>query len=244
MTEAEQGLYRDHAMRGRVVNETYGTDVLGRARAGDERAFLALYRAAQPGLLRYLSVLVGADAEEVAIATWAEVNQELAAFTGGLDSFRGWVAGIGRRQAGELRQRQVGEGQASRPIDVLGGPTPPRAARALRTIAQLPGVEAEAITLRAVMGMGESEAAGVLGMGRIALRRTAERGLRALARRLEPVPTAPPVDDLAAADLPRSGRRGVESAPTEVITVDDTRFGARVDARVDTGIDTGIEVSR
>ena len=42
------------------------SDVLGRARAGDERAFLALYRAAQPGLLRYLSVLVGDAAEEVA----------------------------------------------------------------------------------------------------------------------------------------------------------------------------------
>ena len=88
------------------------------------------------------------------------------------------------------------------PIDTLGGPTPPRAARALQMIAQLPPAEAEAVTLRAVMGMGEVEAASVLGLRPGSVRRTAERGLRALTRRLQPVPVEP-VDDLAAVELPR-----------------------------------------
>lgn len=185
----------------------HSADVLGRARAGDERAFLALYRAAQPGLVRYLSVLVGGDAEQVAAQTWAEVNRELAGFDGELDSFRGWAAGIGRRLAREHLDRQSHAGSAVA-LDPLAGPTPPRASRALRLIAELPRAEAEVVTLRAVMGMGEAEVASVLGLRPGAVRRAAERGLRALTRRLQPVPVEPievvdPIDGLAGVDLPR-----------------------------------------
>lgn len=198
----------------------HSADVLGRARAGDERAFLALYRAAQPGLVRYLSVLVGGDAEQVAALTWAEVNRELAGFDGELDSFRTWAAGIGRRLAREHLDRQSHDSDRVLTLDPLAGPTPPRASRALRLIAELPRAEAEVVTLRAVMGMGEAEVASMLGQRPGAVRRAAERGLRALTRRLQPVPVDPiaavdPIDALvevdalvtidavAAVDLPR-----------------------------------------
>ncbi len=234
-----------------MTNVSQDTDVLGRARAGDERAFLALYRAAQPGLLRYLSVLVGAEAEEVAARTWVQVSNELARFTGSLDEFRAWVAGIGRTLAHESIDRAAAVGLTTEPIDVVGGPTPPRAARALQAISELPRPEAEAITLRAVMGMGEAEAAGVLGMGRTALRRTAERGLRALIRRLEPVPAATSeelsvVDSIV--DLPdeRRARPGSPSGPSHRLD------GDRVRVRRLNGVDlgspqadqSGIEVAR
>lgn len=192
-------------------DDTQDTDVLGRARAGDERAFLALYRAAQPGLLRYLTVLVGDGdaAEELAAQTWVEVGADLGSFAGSLEGFRGWVAGIGRRRALdhlaglELDDRSgataataataattATTGAASAPA-TRSGPTPPRTARALGLIAQLPRDEAEAIALRSVMGLDEGEAADVLGVRRGALRRTAFRGLRALARRLDPVMERP-----------------------------------------------------
>ncbi len=166
------------------------SDVLGRARAGDERAFLALYRAAQPGLLRYLSVLVGDAAEEVAAQTWIEVGRELAGFEDTLDGFRGWVAGIGRRRAQDFRAADYGVSEemlASITLEAVNGPTPPRAARALGVIAELPRDEAETVALRSVMGLDESQTASVMGVRRGTVRRTALRGLRALARRLDPV---------------------------------------------------------
>src|SRR5690349_8171490 len=70
---------------------------------GDEDAFRELYRAIHPGLLRYLTVLVGAtDAEDVAAETWAQAIRDLARFRGGADGFRGWVTTIGRHRALDL----------------------------------------------------------------------------------------------------------------------------------------------
>lgn len=182
---SRHGTFDEEPPRGRVTTADHGADVLTRARAGDERAFLALYRAAQPGLLRYLAVLVGTDAEDVAAKTWTEVSQRLASFPGELDQFRRWVAGVARELADQHLAELQADGREASRIDPLTGPTPPRAARALGQIADLPRQQAEAITLRAVLGMPEQEAADVLGLGRTALRRTAERGLRALGRRLD-----------------------------------------------------------
>jgi RNA polymerase sigma-70 factor (ECF subfamily) len=98
-------------------------DVLGRAVAaaqrGDEAGFRHVFRAVQPGLLRYLSVLVGADAEDVAAETWAQVCRDLARFDGGADGFRAWVTTIGRHRALDhlrARQRRVTE---PAPIEAL-----------------------------------------------------------------------------------------------------------------------------
>jgi len=55
-------------------------ELLQAAIGGDERAFAGLYRAVQPGLLRYLTVLVGADAEDVAAEEIGGEAAALAAF--------------------------------------------------------------------------------------------------------------------------------------------------------------------
>src|SRR5262249_34871076 len=52
------------------------------AQQGDDEAFRGLYRAVQPGLLRYLRALVGEDAEDVASETWLQVARDLRAFRG------------------------------------------------------------------------------------------------------------------------------------------------------------------
>ena len=53
--------------------------------AGDERAFRTVYRAVQPPLLRYLSVLVGrSEAEDVASETWAQAFRDLDRFASSL----------------------------------------------------------------------------------------------------------------------------------------------------------------
>src|SRR5689334_11159346 len=77
--------------------------VVQRMLDGDEDAFRELYRAVQPGLLRYLTVLVGSsDAEDVAAETWAQAVRDLARFRGGLDGFRGWLTTIARHRALDL----------------------------------------------------------------------------------------------------------------------------------------------
>src|SRR3954453_13219539 len=75
------------------------------AQAGDEEAFRDLYRAVQPGLLRYLRALVAQDAEDVASETWLQVARDLPTF-GGPAGFRTWVAAIGRNRALDLLRYQ------------------------------------------------------------------------------------------------------------------------------------------
>src|SRR5689334_23602227 len=82
-------------------------DVPAAARLGDEDAFRALYRDVQPKLLRYLRVLVGPDAEDVASDAWLQIARDLGTFRGNLDGFRGWATTIARNRAMDhLRHQQ------------------------------------------------------------------------------------------------------------------------------------------
>ena len=46
-------------------------DALRSALRGDERGFVTIYRMLHPGLLRYATVLIGADAEDATAEAWA-----------------------------------------------------------------------------------------------------------------------------------------------------------------------------
>jgi RNA polymerase sigma-70 factor (ECF subfamily) len=169
---------------------------LGAARQGDESAFRLLYRDMQPGLLRYLRVLVGADAEDVASEAWLHITRNLVTFRGDADGFRGWTVTIarnravdhlrrrGRRPAGsgafeELAQLPAREDTATVAIDAIGTDA------ALALIATLPPDQAEAVLLRVVMGLDAPTAARVLGKRPGAVRTAAYRGLRRLAEHLD-----------------------------------------------------------
>ena len=158
---------------------------------GDEAAFRLLYRAVQPGVLRYLRVLVGEDAEDVASEAWLHIARDLAGFHGDLDGFRGWAATIARNRALDhlrhQRRRPVSSDQddqlvemparedtAESAVDAIGTDA------ALAMIAKLPRDQAEAFLLRAVMGLDATAAARVLGKRAGAVRTAAHRGLRKL----------------------------------------------------------------
>ncbi|HKS46320.1 MAG TPA: RNA polymerase sigma factor [Amycolatopsis sp.] len=171
-------------------------DALRAAREGDEDGFRVLYRTVQPGLLRYLRVLVGEDAEDVASETWLQVARDLGRFRGDLDGFRGWVATIGRHRALDHLRRQQRRPISADQVENLGelaaGDDTARAAEtaigteaALALISTLPRDQAEAVVLRVVMGMDATAAARVLGKRPGAVRTAAYRGLRTLAKRLE-----------------------------------------------------------
>jgi hypothetical protein len=68
------------------------------AQAGDEEAFRLLYRAQHPALLRYLRVLVGDEAEDIASEAWLQISRDLRTFSGDWDGFRGWTATVARHR--------------------------------------------------------------------------------------------------------------------------------------------------
>ncbi len=151
-----------------------------------------MYRSVQPGLLPYLRVMVGDDAEDGASETWLQIVRDLKSFSGDEDSFRGWVATVARHRAlDHLRQRK------RRPVadmDVDRVPARPgnddtavlaleaiATRSALAMIAKLPRDQAEAVVLRAVMGLDAKAAGKVMGKRAGAVRTAAHRGLRRLA---------------------------------------------------------------
>ncbi len=161
------------------------------ASTGDEAGFARLWRALQPAVLRYLRVVVGDAAEDVASETWLQAARDLHRFTGDGAAFRGWLFRIARHRALDEKRRA-----ARRPEEPAGTGTAdaPRTrdtaddalersgtAWALRLIATLPPDQAEAVMLRVVAGLDVAATARVLGKRAGAVRIATMRGLRKLA---------------------------------------------------------------
>lgn len=164
-------------------------EALKAAAAGDESGFAALWRVLQPPLLRYLRVVVGDAAEDVASETWLQASRDLSRFDGGPTAFRGWLFRVARHRAIDERRRT-----ARRRDDPAGSPSRSEAADAaadamesmgtawaLRIIATLPPDQAEAVTLRVVAGLDVASTAQVLGKRPGSVRVATMRGLRRLA---------------------------------------------------------------
>ena len=175
--------------------EQPGENWLAAAQQGNEAAFARLYHDTQPRLLRYAAGLVGREAEEVTAEAWLQIARDLRGFSGDLDAFRGWACRIVRNRAFDALRAQ-----ARRPValtdlaDLLDRPdrhdTATQAcdridtAAAIALIATLPRDQAEAVLLRAVVGLDAATAGSVLGKRAGAVRVAAHRGLKTLARSL------------------------------------------------------------
>lgn len=82
-------------------------EVLARARDGDAQAFGELWRDAHPMVLRYLRVMAGENAEDVASQTWVKVIESLRTFSGDEAGFRRWLATVARTtNLDQLRRSQ------------------------------------------------------------------------------------------------------------------------------------------
>lgn len=169
--------------------------------AGDGASLRTVYRQVHPPLLRYLTVVVGPDdAEDVASEAWAQAFRDLDRFSGGADGFRGWLTTIGRNRALDHLRRRQRQPRADVELDYLLD-RPAEAdveatvvaalgtEAALSRVAGLPVDQAEAIMLRTVLGFDAPTAARILGKRPGAVRSATHRGLRALARQLEPEPS-------------------------------------------------------
>jgi len=168
------------------------------ARAGAEWGFVALYRDLQPRLLRYATALAGGEAEDVTAETWLHVARDLHRFQGDIDGFRGWASTICRHRATDVarvrarRPQVVGDiadiwavGEPPAPTDTADDALTGLSSRAaIALIASLPQREAEAVLLRAVVGLDTIATGAVLGKSAGAVRVAAHRGLKRLARML------------------------------------------------------------
>jgi RNA polymerase sigma-70 factor, ECF subfamily len=162
------------------------------AQAGDESGFVTLYRTLHPLVLRYAGALVGADAEDVVAEAWLQVARDLHQFSGDVDAFRGWLSTVVRHRALDhvrararrpvvlddvvaLAERPARDDTAAAAVERL------ETAQAIALVARLPREQAEAVLLRAVIGLDVAQAAAVLGKRPVAVRVAAHRGLRRLA---------------------------------------------------------------
>ncbi len=173
---------------------------LDRARGGDEASFTVVFRAVQPGLLRYLTALVGDEADDVAGEAWAQACRDLGRFRGDIDGFRGWVATIARNRAIDSLRARGRRPHDALPVEELRarpGRDDTEAAAleslstgaALALIQSLPRDQAEAVLLRVVVGLDARATGQVLGKRAGAVRAAAFRGLRSLAHGLDPATT-------------------------------------------------------
>ena len=177
------------------MNEPDLSRLIRPAQRGDEEAFRGLYRAVQPGLLRYLRALVGDDAEDVASEAWLQIARDLPGLTGAT-GFRGWALTVARNRAMDHLRHQRRRPAVPTPLEQLPeiarlGDAGEQAAELMSTdaaiefIATLPRDQAEAVLLRVVVGLDAPAAARVLDKRPGAVRTAAYRGLRRLAERLD-----------------------------------------------------------
>jgi RNA polymerase sigma-70 factor (ECF subfamily) len=167
-----------------------------RAQQGDGEAFRLLYRDIQPRLLRYLHATAGQDAEDIASETWLQVTRDLPGFSGTYDGFRGWVATIARHRALDHLRKTTRRPALPVPAeDLAAWPAAADTAQtaidavttghAVALIATLPPDQAEAVLLRAVLGLDAATAGHILGKRPGAIRTAAHRGLKTLHKKLE-----------------------------------------------------------
>jgi RNA polymerase sigma-70 factor (ECF subfamily) len=171
--------------------------LLAAAQDGDQSAFAELWRDVNPRLLRYAAVLVGQDAEDVVADAWLQIARDLERFAGGVQQFRAWSARIVRNRSIDHLRAQARRPQRAGGLDaVRDRPAPDDTAvsatdaistdAALALIATLPRDQAEAVLLRAVVGLDPASAGKVLGKRPGAVRVAAHRGLRTLEQQLRP----------------------------------------------------------
>ncbi|HEX5086454.1 MAG TPA: RNA polymerase sigma factor [Nocardioides sp.] len=170
------------------------SSALAAARAGDEAAFVTVWQALHPPLLRYLRVRGDEAPEDIASETWMHVVRGLPGFSGDAAAFRAWLFTIARHRAIDH-----GRARSRRPVVTVGEPAalPPHrvepsaeeqvvandaTTRALELVSTLPPAQAEMVMLRVVAGLEVADVATLVNKKPGAVRVAVHRALQTLAR--------------------------------------------------------------
>jgi RNA polymerase sigma-70 factor (ECF subfamily) len=176
---------------------------LAAALHGDEEAFAEIWRTYQPALLRYLHVIGGDAADDLAADTWLLVTRKLTSFHGDETAFRAWLYTIARHRHIDWRRQNSRRKETLVDMEVLdrrpsSDDTAANVATristysALALISTLPADQREAVMLRTVAGLPVSVVSGIMGRPPGTVRVLCHRGLRRLARTLEGLVPAEP----------------------------------------------------
>jgi RNA polymerase sigma-70 factor, ECF subfamily len=171
-------------------------NLLCRAKKGEENAFATIWRTYQPGLLRYLRVIGGQAADDLAADTWLQVARKITTFEGDDKAFRAWLYTIARHRHIDWRRQNSRRKESLVEVEVLDRlpgtddtsatfETAIGTQTALALIATLPADQAEAVMLRTVGGLPVSVVAEIMNRPPGTVRVLCHRGLRRLARTLE-----------------------------------------------------------
>ncbi|MGN6330818.1 MAG: RNA polymerase sigma factor [Motilibacteraceae bacterium] len=167
-------------------------DALRRARAGDPVAFATLWRATNPALVRYLRVVAGDDAEDLASEAWLSAVRALSCFDGDERGFRAWLLTIARRKHLDLvrsaprrRERSGADDEVLAGGEVVADVAETVVAQhasreAIALLRTLPPEQAELVALRVVVGLDVSEVAALTGRTPGSVRVAVHRALRRL----------------------------------------------------------------
>jgi len=176
------------------LGEEFST-ILEQAVGGDQSAFELLWRATHPTLVRYLRVICGQSAEDVASEAWVKAIHALGSFHGDEQGFRGWLVVIARNHARDLaryagRRPEILSSDLSHEQGGLESDTADvvlerlSTQEALRLLSTLPPSQAEMVALRVVIGLDVAEVARIVGRSPGAVRVAVHRSLRTLAEQL------------------------------------------------------------
>lgn len=171
-----------------------GDDLVARAQRGDADAFRQLWTSLQPPVVRYLRMLDGPAADDLAAETWLEVIRHLGRFKGTDAGFRSWVLSIAHHRHLDWRRRQARRPEV-RGSEVFEPPPADDAADtamehisthdALAHLAGLPPDQAQAVMLRVVIGLDVASVAAIMNRTPGSVRVLTHRGLRRLDRYLK-----------------------------------------------------------
>ncbi len=168
--------------------------VLEGARRGDREDLATLWRYYNPAIVKYLSIFVGSDCDDVASETWIAIARALSNFEGDEESFRRFAIVAAKRKAIDfgrgaiVRERRkdrfsVAYSRELEPqIANVETDSSPELLGLLK--AHLPPEVAEVIYLRYVLEFSVSEVAEIVSRSPEAVRTASHRGLSRLRERL------------------------------------------------------------
>lgn len=156
------------------------------ARAGDPDGLAALWRAWNPGVLRYARARGALDADDTASQVWLDAARGLGRFEGERDDFSRWLFTIARRRIVDERRRRGRRPEI--PMEQLPETTAADSrfaqsdglATAIALVRRLPDDQADAVLLRIVADLDVTEVADIMGRSESNVRVLTHRGLRKL----------------------------------------------------------------
>jgi RNA polymerase sigma-70 factor (ECF subfamily) len=172
-----------------------------RARAGDQDAWTAIYRALSPAVLGYMRSLGAEEPEDLLGEVFIHVVRGMPTFKGTGAQFRSWVFVVAHHRVIDERRRRkrspmsdltIDDVDIAEDVDVAEAALDALSAERVRAVLDdiaLP--QREVLLLRIVGGLTIEEIAGAVGKTPGAVKALQRRGLAAIKRRLAREEVAP-----------------------------------------------------